>query len=197
MKKEALVEIHLLLTAYPSLLQPNLLALVAIVSHTLADATPTVRAACRAILELVFEQTSAATLASITQGLVFFTLSALSSLDEGVRIDALRVLDHLMEYVPDEVTRGYQDGVEVSGEAGQSAIGDSAGTPVQGPGAQVVQALLGMLRIKSAALQAAQGAFTSGVAGSDLSPRVSLSVLNVGKSVARTDSAQFLANRPD
>lgn len=96
-----------------------------------------------------------------------FTISSLSSLDEGVRIDSLKVLDLLLEYIPEEIVRGWDGSVDVPVEGEKGDLQD------KGVGGKVVEGLLGVLRVRSAGLSVAQGGFTS-AASSDLSPTVSL-----------------------
>lgn len=121
------------------------------------------------------EGLSKSQLVSVSAGIVLFTLSALSSMEDVVRIDALKVLDLLLAYIPEELCRGWNGSAEVSSGAGEDLLmGQGKEGEDKGTGAKVVEALLGMLKIRSAGLQKAQGAFTTQAAGSDLSPTVRL-----------------------
>lgn len=116
-------------------------------------------------MKYIFEQLPTETLEGSSQGLILFTVAALSSLDEGVRIDGLKVLDLLLERIPAEIVRGWDGGTEVEEER-KGSLED------KGVGGKVVEALLGVLRVRSAALAVGQGSFTS-AASADLSPSVS------------------------
>ncbi|GAA5889840.1 hypothetical protein JCM5296_002359 [Sporobolomyces johnsonii] len=169
-KKEALLEIQQLLTNYPYLLNQHLLPLIQSLAHLVADASATIRSATLALLRHISSVLSTQSLVSVSQGLILFTLSALSSLDDGVRVDALRVLDLLLEKIPEEIVRGWDGSADVHVELGKNAED-------KGTGAKVVEALLGMLKIRTPGLAAAQGAFTS-AASSDLGPSARLAVLS-------------------
>ncbi|GAA5933831.1 hypothetical protein JCM1841_001310 [Sporobolomyces salmonicolor] len=177
-KKEALLEIQQLLTNYPYLLNQHLLPLIQSLAHLVADASASIRSATLALLRHVSSVLSTQSLVSVSQGLILFTLSALSSLDDGVRVDALRVLDLLLEKIPEEIVRGWDGSAEVYVEQGRNAED-------QGTGAKVVEALLGMLKIRTPGLAAAQGAFTS-AASSDLGPSARLAVLTTLATFLRT-----------
>lgn len=164
-KREALTEILQLLTAHPYLLNQNLLPLITSIAHLIADASPSVRAVSLNLLRHISDSLPPQSLVSVSQGLVLFTLSALSNLDEAIRIDALKVLDLLIEKIPEEIVRGWDGAADVNLQLGKSA-------EEKGTGSKVVEGLLGMLKIRNPALSAAQGNFTS-ASSSDLSPSVS------------------------
>ncbi|GAA5895281.1 hypothetical protein JCM6882_006634 [Rhodosporidiobolus microsporus] len=177
-KREALNEIQQLLASYPFLLTQHLLPLTTTIAHLIPAESNSVRHAAREVLRFMCENLSHGQLVSVSAGVVLFTLSALSSLDDPVRIDALKVLDLLMSHIPEEITRGWDGSADVSSSSGAADLlglakeGDERGT-----GAKVVEALLGMLKVRSVGLQKAQGAFTTQAAGSDLSPTARLAVL--------------------
>ncbi|GAA5911627.1 hypothetical protein JCM8208_005696 [Rhodotorula glutinis] len=187
-KREALHEIGQLVEQHPFLLSQHLLPLVTSLSHLVGDPSASVRAAVRALLSTVADQLPHASFVSVSPAVVLFTLSALSSLDDPVRIDALSTLDLLLSHMPAELTRGfdpYRPTVDVAEDA-----------PT---GTKVVAALLGLLKIRSAALAAASGTFTSASAASDLSPPARLAVLKtlarfLAAAERRTESA---ADGPD
>ena len=158
---EALLELQQLLVVYPFLLHQHLLPLISSISHLISDPVPTLRTATLSLLSYIFSLLPITSLESSTQGLTLFTISALSSLDEGVRIDALKALDLLLEKIPDAIVRGW----DYSATSGEEAEG-------QGTGAKVIEALLAVLRVRAAGLAVGQGGFTS-AASSDLSPSVS------------------------
>ncbi|GAA5882663.1 hypothetical protein JCM16303_006533 [Sporobolomyces ruberrimus] len=177
-KREALTEILQLLTAHPYLLNQNLLPMITSIAHLIADASPSVRAASLNLLRHIADSLPAQSLVSVSQGLVLFTLSALSNLDEAIRIDALKVLDLLIEKIPEEIVRGWDGGADVHVQLGRSA-------EEKGTGSKVVEGLLGMLKIRNPALMAAQGSFTS-ASSSDLSPSARLAVLSTLAAFLRT-----------
>ncbi|GAA5941763.1 Ipi1p [Sporobolomyces koalae] len=177
-KREALTEILQLVTAHPYLLNQNLLALTTSIAHLIADASPSVRTASRNLLAHIADNLPPQSLVSVSQGLVLFTLSALSNLDETIRIDALKVLDLLLEKIPHEIVRGWDGNADVHAQLGKSAEEMETGS-------KVVEGLLGMLKIRNPALQAAQGNFTN-ASSSDLSPSARLAVLTTLASFLRT-----------
>ncbi|KPV72298.1 uncharacterized protein RHOBADRAFT_56109 [Rhodotorula graminis WP1] len=187
-KREALHEIGQLVEQHPFLLSQHLLPLVTSLSHLVGDPSASVRAAVRTLLSTVADQLPHASFVSVSPAVVLFTLSALSSLDDPVRIDALSTLDLLLSHIPAELTRGfdpYRPTVDVAEDA-----------PT---GTKVVAALLGLLKIRSAALAAASGTFTAASAASDLSPPARLAVLKtlarfLAAAERRADSA---ADGPD
>ncbi|GAA6059787.1 hypothetical protein JCM10212_003682 [Sporobolomyces blumeae] len=177
-KREALTEILQLLEGYPFLLHQNLLPTITSIAHLVADASPSVRAASLALLRHIADSLPTQSLVSVSQGLILFTLSALSSLDDGVRIDALKVLDLLLEKIPEAIVRGWDGAADVHAQLGKGA--DEMGT-----GSKVVEGLLGMLKIRNPALAAAQGGFTT-ASSSDLSPSARLAVLSTLAAFLRT-----------
>ncbi|GAA6007619.1 hypothetical protein JCM10207_006411 [Rhodosporidiobolus poonsookiae] len=183
-KREALSEISQLLTTHPYLLTQHLLPLTTTLAHLVPDASASVRQSTRDLLRLVAGGLAPSTMASISPGVVLFTLSALSALDDPVRIDALKVLDLLLEVIPGEITRGWDGTADVAAADLLAKDDEDKGT-----GRKVVEALLGMLKVRSAGLQQAHGAFTTGAAGSDLSPSARLAVLTTLASFLRASLA--------
>ncbi|GAA5956535.1 hypothetical protein JCM3765_003475 [Sporobolomyces pararoseus] len=177
-KREALTEILQLVTSHPYLLNQNLLPMITSIAHLIADASPSVRAASLNLLRHISDSLPAQSIVSVSQGLVLFTLSALSNLDEAIRIDALKVLDLLIEKIPEEIVRGWDGGADVHSQLGKSS-------EEKGTGSKVVEGLLGMLKIRNPALTAAQGNFTS-ASSSDLSPSARLAVLTTLAAFLRT-----------
>jgi len=141
------------------------------IAHLIADASPSVRASSLNLLRHISDSLPPQSIVSVSQGLVLFTLSALSNLDEAIRIDALKILDLLIEKIPEEIVRGWDGGADVHVQLGKSS-------EEKGTGSKVVEGLLGMLKIRNPALTAAQGNFTS-ASSSDLSPSVSQQVVSV------------------
>lgn len=158
---EALSELHQLLISYPFLLQQHLLPLISSISHLISDPTPTLRTSTLALLTYIFSLIPVESLESSTQALSLFTLSALSSLDEGVKVDALKTLNLLLEMIPETIVRGWD----------YAGAGQAMDEQADGIGSKVVDALLGVLRVRSAGLAVGQGGYTS-AASSDLSPSV-------------------------
>lgn len=150
---------------HPYLLIDHLLPTVATLSHLIADPAPGLRTAAIKMITHIFDTLDPDSLVGVTTGLILFTISALSSLEEGIRIDALRVLDLLLERIPEEMVRGWEGETEV-GEAKEGKEKES------GVGGKVVEGLMGVLRVRSAGLAPNQGGFTSAATG-DVSPSVS------------------------
>ncbi|KAK4052557.1 rRNA processing protein [Microbotryomycetes sp. JL221] len=199
-KREALQDILQLCKQYPYLVDKFLTTLVTGISHCLQDLSSPVRSLCFDVLELVCRgghseeddrdhqdmALDESKLASVSQGLLFFASAALSSLDEGVRLDSLKIVNLLLDTMPKQMTSGWTGQVDLTSEGttfGQGVSSDNAtaagGVDIVagGVGPNVVKALLGMLRIKSQALQAASGSFSSATS-SDLSPRARRAVLS-------------------
>ncbi|BGP15502.1 rRNA processing protein [Rhodosporidiobolus nylandii] len=176
-KREAIVEISQLLAAHPHLLTQHLLPLTTSVAHLIPDSSNSVRQGARDVLRFICENLSQGQLTSVSPGIVLFTLSALSSLDDPVRIDALKILDLLLSFIPEEIVRGWDGTADVSASGVADLLATQMGDEEKGTGAKVVEALLGMLKVRSVGLQKAQGAFTTQAAGSDLSPSARLAVL--------------------
>lgn len=154
-----------MLLAYPYLLQANLLPLISSISHLISDPIPTLRTATFSLLSYIFSVLPQASLESSTRGLTLFTISALSSLDEGVRIDALKVLDLLLAKVPQAIVQGWEYSTTIDPTLGESDRNDGE------MGTKIVEALLSVMRVRSAGLAVGQGGFTS-AASADLSPSV-------------------------
>lgn len=170
-KREAINEIDQLVKQHPYLIHEHLLAIVTSIAHLVADASPSVRHATLDLLRDVADALPGPALVSVSQGLVLFTLSALSNLDESIRIDALKVLDLLLDKIPDEIVRGFDGSADVHAQLAKGS------TQEHETGPKVVEGLLGMLKIRNPALTAAQGTFTSAASSSDLSPSVCLDLL--------------------
>ncbi|GAA6008295.1 Ipi1p [Rhodotorula paludigena] len=186
-RREALHEMHQLVVAHPFLLQQHLLALVTCLSHLVGDESLSVRAAARTLLAHVADTLPRASFVSVSPAIVLFTLSALSSLEDIVRVDALRVLDLLLAVIPDELTRGFDPAASFSLSSSPASLADSSApsssssssaSPQSTP-QKILEALLGLLKIRSAALAAASGSFTASAApaASDLSPLARLAAL--------------------
>ncbi|GAA5824040.1 hypothetical protein JCM3770_005133 [Rhodotorula araucariae] len=166
-KREALHEIAQLLDAHPFLLAQHLLPLVTALSHLIGDESTSTRAAVRTLLAQIARDLPLQSFVSVSPPIVLFTLAALSSLDDPVRTDALRVLDLLLATIPAELTRGF--------DPARPAVDAAEDAPT---GIKVVAALLGLLKIRSAALAAASGAsYTAVTTASDLAPTARLAVL--------------------
>ncbi|GJN89418.1 hypothetical protein Rhopal_002398-T1 [Rhodotorula paludigena] len=186
-RREALHEMHQLVVAHPFLLQQHLLALVTCLSHLVGDESLSVRAAARTLLAHVADTLPRASFVSVSPAIVLFTLSALSSLEDIVRVDALKVLDLLLAVIPDELTRGFDPAASFSLSSSPASLADSSApsssssssaSPQSTP-QKILEALLGLLKIRSAALAAASGSFTASAApaASDLSPLARLAAL--------------------
>lgn len=156
-----------LLEAHNGLLNQHLLAIISSLSHLISDPVGSLRSQCRGVLSYIFDQLPKESVVSVSQGLILFTISSLSSLDEGVRIDSLKVLDLLMDKIPEEIVRGWDGTVDLE----ESAEGENGDLMDKGVGGKVVEGLLGVMRVRSAALSAVQGGFTT-ASSSDLSPVV-------------------------
>lgn len=116
-------------------------------------------------MRYIFNTLSIDLLVGVSAGLILFTISALSSLDEGIRLSALKILDLLLEKVPREIVVGWNDSSFLINQADKHQD--------QSIGNQVVEALLGVLRVRKNGLAVGEGGFTSASNGSDLSPSVS------------------------
>ncbi|KDE09011.1 hypothetical protein MVLG_00733 [Microbotryum lychnidis-dioicae p1A1 Lamole] len=174
-RKDALLEIDQLLTSHPHLLHQHLLPLVSCIVHLLSDTSASVRASTRALFVKIADRLDLEALKGVSKGLILFNISSLSSLDQDVKIDALKVLDILLEKIPDEIVRGWDAQAHSHDRSALQTA--EASLEDKGVGGKVVEALLGVLRVRNPGLAAAQGSFTS-VASSDLSPASRLAVLS-------------------
>ncbi|SCV70817.1 BQ2448_3579 [Microbotryum intermedium] len=171
-RKEALLEIDQLLTSHPYLLDQHLLPLISCIAHLLPDTSAGVRASTRALFVKIADRLDLEALKGVSKRLILFNISSLSSLDQDIKVDALKVLDILLEKIPDEIVRGWD--AHAHGHDRSSSQAAEGSLEDKGVGSKVVEALLGVLRVRNPGLAAAQGSFTS-AASSDLSPAVSCS----------------------
>ncbi|BGP07502.1 rRNA processing protein [Rhodotorula toruloides] len=184
-KREALVEIHQLLLSHPFLLQQHLLPLSNSLAHLVGDASGSVRAEVRKVLEHIAEVLPRTNFVSISNTLVLFTLSALSSLDDPVRIDALKVIDILLATIPDDLVRGIDPSRPISSSSSSSTFAPDASTSSSSsdsstPGSRILEALLSLLKIRLSS------SASSGTAiATDLSPEARLKVLGTLERVLR------------
>ncbi|KAK4698416.1 pre-rRNA-processing protein IPI1, partial [Phenoliferia sp. Uapishka_3] len=196
----ALTEILQLLATYPRLLSEHRLGIFGSIERSFEDPIPGIRQSWRKVMKIMFdfeeqeekEQTGKA--GGSAGRMVLRTLSALSSLDEPVRIDGLLVLDMLLERAPAEVVGGWTDGRV--GEDGEGEDGSSEDT-----GAKIVESLLGVLRVRSKGFLIANGTYTTSSTSSDLTPSARLAVLRTMSKFLRAAlypsiSSSILANPP-
>ncbi|KAL8293477.1 hypothetical protein RQP46_000178 [Phenoliferia psychrophenolica] len=172
----ALTELMQLLATYPRLVAEHRLGIFGSIERGLEDPIAGIRQSWRKVLKTMFdfEQQQERDGESAGSGsggrLVLRTLSALSSLDEPVRIDGLLVLDMLLQQAPTEVVGGWTDG-----RVGEDGAGEEGAT--EQTGAKVVEALLGVLRVRSKGFLIANGTYTTSSTSSDLTPSARLAVL--------------------
>ncbi|BGP31540.1 rRNA processing protein [Rhodotorula toruloides] len=184
-KREALVEIHQLLLSHPFLLQQHLLPLSNSLAHLVGDASGSVRAEVRKVLEHIAEVLPRTSFVSISNTLVLFTLSALSSLDDPVRIDALKVIDILLATIPEDLVRGIDPSRPISSSSSSSTFAPDASTSSSASdsstsGSRILEALLSLLKIRLSS------SASSGTAiATDLSPEARLKVLGTLERVLR------------
>ncbi|BGP24145.1 rRNA processing protein [Rhodotorula toruloides] len=173
-KREALAEIHQLLLSHPFLLQQHLLPLSNSLAHLVGDASGSVRAEVRKVLEHIAEVLPRTSFVSISNTLVLFTLSSLSSLDDPVRIDALKVIDILLVTVPEDVVRGIDPSRPISSSARSSIFAPDASTSSSSDsstsGSRILESLLSLLKIRVSSA-------SSAAIATDLSPEARLKVL--------------------
>ncbi|PRQ75448.1 hypothetical protein AAT19DRAFT_14470 [Rhodotorula toruloides] len=184
-KREALVEIHQLLLSHPFLLQQHLLPLSNSLAHLVGDASGSVRAEVRKVLEHIAEVLPRTSFVSISNTLVLFTLSALSSLDDPVRIDALKVIDILLATIPDDLVRGIDPSRPLTSSSSSSTFAPDTSTSSSSSdsstsGSRILESLLSLLKIRLSS------SASSGTAiATDLSPEARLKVLGTLERVLR------------
>lgn len=157
------------------------------------------RAEVRKVLEHIAEVLPRTSFVSISNTLVLFTLSALSSLADPVRIDALKVIDILLATIPDDLVRGIDPSRPISASsaasAGPSTFAPEASTSSTGdhssPGSRILESLLSLLKIRLS--------FSASTAiATDLSPEARLKVLGTLERVLRVvGQAERGATRAD
>ncbi|KAL9933966.1 hypothetical protein V8E36_007048 [Tilletia maclaganii] len=173
-RKDALFGLRELLSAHPFLLhKPGILPSVLSASlRLIPDEDPSVRRAVHTFLSfllpaLVEESTtvgdgdaakqqpqhgaSPAALAHYAPSLILYTISALSHIFTEVRIDALRILDLLLDYIPTAVVgdwNGFAHAARLGPASGSEAQGSSTRTSTAGSkGQQVITCILTILGI--------------------------------------------------
>lgn len=193
MKKTALQESLDLLERHPPLVPQHLLPLTSALVHLVADPSASVRALVRQLLALLAEALPRASLVQVTAPpLLLFTLAALSSLQDPVRIDALSIVDLLLAKIPNELVRGldldHPLGRGASGTASQDASSHDASAAANAdsgaPGPRLLEALLSLLKVRAAlgseTASVLNGGMTSAAHAaslSDLDPRTRVRVL--------------------
>ncbi|BGP55047.1 rRNA processing protein [Rhodotorula sphaerocarpa] len=192
-KKTALQESLDLLERHPPLVPQHLLPLTSALVHLVADPSASVRALVRQLLALLAEALPRASLVQVTAPpLLLFTLAALSSLQDPVRIDALLIVDLLLAKIPNELVRGldldHPLGRGASGTASQDASSHDASAAANAdsgaPGPRLLEALLSLLKVRAAlgseTASVLNGGMTSAAHAaslSDLDPRTRVRVL--------------------
>ncbi|KAK0536552.1 rRNA processing protein [Tilletia horrida] len=190
-RKDALFGLREILSLHPFLLhKPGVLpAVLAASLRLIPDEDPTVRKAVHTFLSFLLpalhsqqhqedgnehaRETSLAALSHYAPSLILYTVSALSHIFTEVRIDALRVLDLLLDHIPTAVAAGW-DGLAPAFRLGSASGADgfassSAGMGRRGAestGQQVITCLLTILGIPDlgtfAQQQVEQGRANSG-----------------------------------
>ncbi|GAA5882497.1 hypothetical protein JCM3774_006132 [Rhodotorula dairenensis] len=189
-KKQALQEALELVHHHPGLVQKHLLALTTTLAHAVADPSAAVRTAVRTLVRLVAESLPRASFVQVcAPPIVLYTLAALSSLEDPIRIDALRLVDALLALIPDHLVHGHGEASTSlhTLDAPQHDNNDDA------PGARILQALLSLLKVRTDnASTGGGGTMTSASAAtiSDLSPEARLAVLSTLETFLRCAAAR-------
>lgn len=187
-KRQALQEALELMTSYPHLIQQHLLGLTTSLAHLVADPSASVRSLVRQLVhQLASQLPRASFLQACAPPLVLYTLAALSALEDPIRIDALRLVDLLLEAIPAELVRGF-DPLAVISPNDDGKENDS----VTGP--RILDSLLSLLKVRrNDQVEGAATMTTTGAATlSDLSPEARLAVLSTLESflAAASDSTR-------
>lgn len=180
-KRQALQEALELITSYPHLIQRHLLALTTSLAHLVADPSASVRSCVRQLVHQLATQLPRASFVQVSAPpIVLYTLAALSALEDPIRIDALRLVDLLLESIPAELVRGFDPRAAVVFLDNTDDKDDS----VTGP--RILDSLLSLLKVRRN--DQVEGASAT---LSDLSPEARLAVLSTLESflAAASESA--------
>lgn len=172
-KRQALQEALELVTAHPGLIQQHLLGLTTSLAHLVADPSASVRHLVRQLVHQLASQLPRASFVQVcAPPIVLYTLAALSALEDPIRIDALRLVDLLLEAIPAELVRGFDPRGAVL-----SPSDDEKDDSVTGP--RILDSLLSLLKVRRNDLGIEGATSSAGAATlSDLSPEARLAVLS-------------------
>ena len=169
-KRQALQEALELVTAHPGLIQQHLLGLTTSLAHLVADPSASVRHLVRQLVHQLASQLPRASFVQVcAPPIVLYTLAALSALEDPIRIDALRLVDLLLQAIPAELVRGFDPHGAVL-----SPSDDEKDDSVTGP--RILDSLLSLLKVRRN--DQVEGATSGAATLSDLSPEARLAVLS-------------------
>lgn len=180
-RRDAVQGMHELATRYPELVVHDAGALLHPVLALIGDDDRQVRAALRTYLGAVLRAMEPAQLAPFAPALLLFTTSALSHIATTVRLDALLVLELLLETMPRATT-----------EAWHGALDGAA----DGHGKRVLQAFFALLGVGAEALRGTPAAVAGSIASVDLQPGDRLRVLRALDRFLRAAEPQEEAELP-
>ncbi|KDQ20313.1 hypothetical protein BOTBODRAFT_27733 [Botryobasidium botryosum FD-172 SS1] len=151
-RKDAIFGLRELLSANPDLIIPSLSTLINGCTRIVGDDDVSVRKSMLGFLEWLFSRVPAVKLAPHTNILMLFITSSLSHIYPEIRIDAIRFLDIMLEFVPEVVVGGWV-GWNV---AGYSAADGNDHKDTQGSGSngaqhgqRVLEGYLALLNLRS------------------------------------------------
>ncbi|GAA5991810.1 hypothetical protein JCM10908_002216 [Rhodotorula pacifica] len=173
-KKQALQETLDLVSDHPYLIQKHLLPLTTALAHLVADPSAGVRSLVRHLVRKTADTLPRASFVQVcAPPIVLFTLAALSSLEDPIRIDALQLVDTLLACIPDELVRGF-DPAYIATHLQHSSSSEEGRT-----GARILDSLLSLLKVRNNAPSTSSGMTSAKAATiSDLSPEARLAVLS-------------------
>ncbi|KAI5119061.1 hypothetical protein M0805_001520 [Coniferiporia weirii] len=108
-RKDALQGLRELLEEYHALIEPNLLKLVNACVRMISDEDASVRKALHSFLAWLLSRIPREQISPHASTLLLFTASAQTHIFPEIRIDAIRILDLLLEFIPDQVVSGFLD----------------------------------------------------------------------------------------
>jgi len=151
-RKDAILGLRELLSVNTDLIIPSLSTLINSCTRIVGDDDASVRKALLGFLSWLFSRVPAAKLAPHTTILMLFITSSLSHIYPEIRIDAIRFLDLMLEFVPEVVVDGWV-GWNVAGYSADDMNDqkDSQGSGSNGAqhGQRVLEGYLALLNLRS------------------------------------------------
>ncbi|KAH8110674.1 hypothetical protein DFH11DRAFT_1514092 [Phellopilus nigrolimitatus] len=114
-RKDALQGLHELLEEHRFLLEPNLLKLTNTCVRLISDEDSSVRKALHSFFAWLLPRIPREHLAPHAPTILLFTASAQTHIFPEIRIDAIRIIDLLLEFIPEYVVNGFM-GAEPAGD---------------------------------------------------------------------------------
>ncbi|TIB79485.1 hypothetical protein E3Q23_00122, partial [Wallemia mellicola] len=106
-RKDGLLGLRELITNYPSTIQPNLSTIIDGITRIIVDEDAGVRKTLQSFVSELFPRIPAQSWTPFSPILLLFTASGLSHIFPEVRLDSIKFLDILIDFIPDFVVQGW------------------------------------------------------------------------------------------